>query len=216
MAEIERLRWTFAAVSSILTTARQVTVLRSGVRRKTRRASAHCRVGRADARHLVETTTFEQRRATGSHYPRPLDGRDRHVVVVTGQPLVRRYGVGDAAATWTVFHAAVHETASRDYTSEQVEAWAPPCVDEDGWHEHRAEATTFVACLSDSIVGFSDFSDFSDFHPTAAKSTCSTCTRRSTVEGWPACSSRQSCARQPPPDISGFAYKPVGRLCRPS
>lgn len=75
------------------------------------------------------------------------------------QTLIRGYVAEDAAATWRVFYAAVHGTASRDYTHEQVAAWAPPDVDEASWHERRAEATTYVACNEQRIVGFADFTD---------------------------------------------------------
>lgn len=71
--------------------------------------------------------------------------------------MIREYVAEDAAATWRVFSAAVHGTARRDYTQEQVAAWAPPDVDVASWHERRAEATTFVACNEHGVVGFADF-----------------------------------------------------------
>ncbi|HWS32168.1 MAG TPA: GNAT family N-acetyltransferase [Actinoplanes sp.] len=73
--------------------------------------------------------------------------------------LIRRYREADAVATWQVFHAAVHGTASRDYTPEQIRAWAPPTVDEDRWRARRAAAHTFVACMDGAVTGFSDFTD---------------------------------------------------------
>ncbi|MEU4556969.1 GNAT family N-acetyltransferase [Actinoplanes sp. NPDC023936] len=73
-----------------------------------------------------------------------------------GNLVIRRYQAADAGDTWQVFRAAVHGTASRDYTAEQIEAWAPPTVDEARWHERRSAATTYVACLDGRVVGFSD------------------------------------------------------------
>jgi putative acetyltransferase len=73
--------------------------------------------------------------------------------------LIRRYEAADAAGTWRVFHAAVHGTASRDYTPEQIQAWAPPSVDEARWQARRSAAHTYVACLDETVVGFSDFTD---------------------------------------------------------
>ncbi|MFD7025582.1 GNAT family N-acetyltransferase [Promicromonospora sukumoe] len=72
---------------------------------------------------------------------------------------IRRYEAGDAGDTWRVFHAAVHGTASRDYGVEQLQAWAPPTVDEDRWHQRRSAAHTYLARLDGGVVGFSDFTD---------------------------------------------------------
>ncbi|WP_213003796.1 GNAT family N-acetyltransferase [Winogradskya consettensis] len=73
--------------------------------------------------------------------------------------VIRRYATADAADTLRVFRAAVHGIASRDYTSEQIEAWAPPSLDEARWQERRSAANTYVACLDAAVVGFSDFID---------------------------------------------------------
>ncbi|MEU4621912.1 GNAT family N-acetyltransferase [Actinoplanes sp. NPDC023801] len=76
-----------------------------------------------------------------------------------GDLLIRRYEATDAGDTWEVFRAAVHGTASRDYTPEQIRAWAPPTVDEARWQGRRSAAHTYVACLNGAVVGFSDFTD---------------------------------------------------------
>jgi hypothetical protein len=39
--------------------------------------------------------------------------------------IIRPFRQGEEAALRQVFFSAVHEIASRDYTSEQIEAWAP-------------------------------------------------------------------------------------------
>ncbi len=76
-----------------------------------------------------------------------------------GNLVIRRYQAADAADTWRVFRAAVHGTASRDYTAEQIDAWAPPATDERRWQDRRSAARTYVACLDGTVVGFSDFTD---------------------------------------------------------
>ncbi|BEL04642.1 hypothetical protein Q0Z83_028330 [Actinoplanes sichuanensis] len=76
-----------------------------------------------------------------------------------GELVIRRYEQADAGATRRVFHAAVHGTASRDYTPEQVQAWAPADFDEVRWRGRRAASYTYVACLDGVVVGFSDFTD---------------------------------------------------------
>ena len=72
---------------------------------------------------------------------------------------VRRYEPADAGGAWRVFRAAVHGTASRDYTPEQIHAWAPPTVDEARWQRRRSAAHTYVACLDGAVVGFGDLTD---------------------------------------------------------
>ncbi|WP_345711908.1 GNAT family N-acetyltransferase [Kineococcus glutinatus] len=76
-----------------------------------------------------------------------------------GVLLIRRYEAADAGDTWRVFQAAVHGTASRDYTPEQIQAWAPATVDEARWQQRRSAAHTWLACLDGAVVGFSDFTD---------------------------------------------------------
>jgi putative acetyltransferase len=72
---------------------------------------------------------------------------------------IRAYEPRDAEATWEAFRRAVRETASRDYTAEQVAAWAPDTVDLPAWNERRLGADTFVATIDGRVVGFSDVRD---------------------------------------------------------
>lgn len=69
---------------------------------------------------------------------------------------IRPYRDEDAAATLAVFRRAVHATASRDYTAEQLAAWAPAHIDLEHWAARRATATTYVAVEDDRVVGFAD------------------------------------------------------------
>ncbi|GAA0621219.1 GNAT family N-acetyltransferase [Kribbella sandramycini] len=70
---------------------------------------------------------------------------------------LRPYTPADAVPTWQVYYAAVRRTAARDYTEEQVRAWAPDEVDAEEWAARRAAANTWVACVNDEVAGFSDF-----------------------------------------------------------
>jgi putative acetyltransferase len=69
---------------------------------------------------------------------------------------IRPYAAEDAAATLEVFRRAVRGTADRDYSPEQLAAWAPEDVDLAGWAARRASATTFVAVEGDRVIGFAD------------------------------------------------------------
>jgi putative acetyltransferase len=73
---------------------------------------------------------------------------------------VRAYVADDAMPTWVVFQSAVRRTAVRDYSEEQVRAWAPDELDDaEAWAARRASAVTFVAVEGDQVVGFSDLRD---------------------------------------------------------
>ncbi len=59
----------------------------------------------------------------------------------------------------SVFNRAVHETASADYSPEQVRAWAPTDPDLAQWSAARAAATGFVAVADGSVIGFTEVDD---------------------------------------------------------
>ncbi len=73
---------------------------------------------------------------------------------------LRDYRPEDAGPTLAVFRRAVRTTAARDYTPEQVAAWAPDDLDPVAWAERRARARTRVAVLADvldgAVAGFTD------------------------------------------------------------
>lgn len=71
---------------------------------------------------------------------------------------IRAYrGPDDAAATFDVFQAAIRQTASSVYGPDQVEAWAGPArTDLSDWDRRRREASTLVAEVDDTVVGFTD------------------------------------------------------------
>lgn len=69
---------------------------------------------------------------------------------------LRPYRDDDAAPTLAVFRRAVTLLASRDYTAEQVAAWASPDIDPVVWAERRAASRTQVAESGGRVVGFTD------------------------------------------------------------
>jgi putative acetyltransferase len=72
--------------------------------------------------------------------------------------IVRAYEPGDADPTWEAYLRAVRDTASKDYSPEQVAAWAPDSVDLAQWNERRLSVHTVVA-IDGRVVGFSDVTD---------------------------------------------------------
>lgn len=69
---------------------------------------------------------------------------------------VRRFISGDEAALFRVYHSAIHRIASRDYTREQVQAWAPDDLDRDTWARRIQGLCPFVAETAGEIVGYAD------------------------------------------------------------
>jgi putative acetyltransferase len=71
-------------------------------------------------------------------------------------PRIRRYASGEQSALFDVYFTAIHLVASRDYTPEQIQAWAPRDVDMDVWARKMREINPFVADLNGELVGYAD------------------------------------------------------------
>jgi putative acetyltransferase len=69
---------------------------------------------------------------------------------------LRTFRSGDGPALRAVFESAIHGTARRDYSQEQVDAWAPREHDAADWAEHMRDLAPFVACVDEAIVGYAD------------------------------------------------------------
>ena len=74
------------------------------------------------------------------------------------QPEIRPYrSPDDAAATFDLFQAAIRQTAALVYGPDQIDAWAGPSrTDLTGWDCRRREASTLVAEVDGTVVGFTD------------------------------------------------------------
>jgi putative acetyltransferase len=69
---------------------------------------------------------------------------------------IRRYQPGEEASLFDIYFTAIHLVASRDYTAEQVEAWAPRQLDSVLWKNRIREINPFVAELNGELVGYAD------------------------------------------------------------
>jgi putative acetyltransferase len=69
---------------------------------------------------------------------------------------IRPFRSGDELALREVFHSAVHDVARRDYTAEQIEAWAPASFDRDQWIERMRAIAPFVVEDAGHIVAYAD------------------------------------------------------------
>lgn len=75
--------------------------------------------------------------------------------------LIRNFRPGDEALLRAVFHASVHGLACRDYTPEQLAAWAPLEHDSAQWAERMRVHRPFVAQVEGSaaVAGFADLQE---------------------------------------------------------
>jgi putative acetyltransferase len=69
---------------------------------------------------------------------------------------VRAFQPGDEAALWQIYYRSIHETASADYTPEQVNVWAPSVCDLPKWAALIQRLAPFVALRGEEIVGYAD------------------------------------------------------------
>lgn len=75
--------------------------------------------------------------------------------MTTKLPLqVRDYVLDDIDALIDLFRSSVRSVARRDYTLDQVTAWAPDQIDRSGWASRCANSQTYVAVLQNNLVGF--------------------------------------------------------------
>jgi putative acetyltransferase len=59
-------------------------------------------------------------------------------------------------ALFDVHYSAIHQVASRDYSPEQLEAWAPRDVDPEIWASRIRDINPFVVELDGRIVAYAD------------------------------------------------------------
>jgi putative acetyltransferase len=70
--------------------------------------------------------------------------------------VIRSYRPDDCRPLADLFRRAVREIARKDYSAEQVTAWAPDETDLERFHARRCAKPTFVAEIDGSVAGFSD------------------------------------------------------------
>jgi GNAT superfamily N-acetyltransferase len=69
---------------------------------------------------------------------------------------IRDFRSTDALDIIRLFYDTVHNVNARDYTSEQIDAWAPAIPDEPRWHDRLRANFTYVAEANGQMVGFSE------------------------------------------------------------
>ena len=69
---------------------------------------------------------------------------------------IRDYIEEDAEALWALHFYTIRNINIRDYTQEQVEAWAPESLDSSIWGKKVKDLSPFVAEIEGVIVGYTD------------------------------------------------------------
>jgi putative acetyltransferase len=67
---------------------------------------------------------------------------------------LKHFQRADTAAIVQLFQQTIHQINSRDYTREQVNAWAPANMDHERWTARLEKAFTLVAVNKHEVVGF--------------------------------------------------------------
>ncbi len=69
---------------------------------------------------------------------------------------IRRYHPDDAETLWELVFNTVHHINSRDYSDEQIKAWAPAEYDMNEWQQELCDKQPLVLCLEGKICGYAD------------------------------------------------------------
>lgn len=72
---------------------------------------------------------------------------------------IRRYRQSDCKELTELFYNTVHTVNAKDYTKEQLDAWATGTVDLEKWNQSLEEHFSLVALDGEKIIGFGDIDD---------------------------------------------------------
>ena len=70
--------------------------------------------------------------------------------------LVRKYIRGEEPLLWNIFFNTIHSVNIRDYSLEQINAWAPVNLSSEVWCTKIESINPFVAVVDGQIVGYAD------------------------------------------------------------
>ena len=74
-------------------------------------------------------------------------------------PVIRPFKTADAPALRALKYATIRQVNRKDYTEQQLLAWAPDEYDEADWLQRISAMNLLVATLDGVIVGFADVQD---------------------------------------------------------
>lgn len=73
---------------------------------------------------------------------------------------IKKYRLQDAKELENIYYHTIHNINIRDYSEEQVNAWAPTsCLELDGWKKKWEKLPPIVSIIDGQVVGFAEFED---------------------------------------------------------
>ncbi|SFC79765.1 GNAT family N-acetyltransferase [Pseudoalteromonas denitrificans] len=72
---------------------------------------------------------------------------------------IRAFKISDAVKLHTIFFNTVRNINIKDYTQQQVEAWAPEQYDHALWEQRMQKMNPYIATINEQIVGYADLQD---------------------------------------------------------
>jgi len=87
-----------------------------------------------------------------------MTGGGKRMDIGRRKMLIRKYRSWDCGELAELFFNTVHTVNAKDYTKEQLDAWAAGQVDLEKWDRSLREHYSVVAVDGETIVGFGDIS----------------------------------------------------------
>ena len=72
---------------------------------------------------------------------------------------IRKYQQGEENEIWNLFYNTVHQVNIKDYSVEQVNAWAPKDMDLETVYKKIKEIDPYVVLLDNQIVAYADLQE---------------------------------------------------------
>src|SRR3990167_9726199 len=73
---------------------------------------------------------------------------------------IKPYNKTDAPLLASIYFHTIHKINAKDYSSDQLDAWAPSSsLETEGWMRKWEKLPPIVAMIDDKVVGFAEFED---------------------------------------------------------
>lgn len=72
---------------------------------------------------------------------------------------IRKFQTGDEFTLWQLKVHTIKKINTRDYSAEQIKAWAPDTYNSENWTARAQNMQPFIAEVEGEVVGFSDLQD---------------------------------------------------------
>ncbi len=71
-------------------------------------------------------------------------------------PTIRKVRKEDERVLWQIKHDTIRNINIKDYSEQQVQAWAPELFEENKWAKRIRDRNPFIAEINGTIVGYAD------------------------------------------------------------